>query len=180
MLIPHGPGAVHHPRPYADSARLEPFCQCPSAQPTAQPAVVAAVAPVGRAEFDHAIEVPVDGLVHAAFEELDQRLSGGGAVLSELFRALAALRALQARTADPAAEGGDAIILPPAPGTRTKRTREKVWTSMWHDSDMRSICPLFTLCRPPCGSWSRQAPSRRRAYGFPGSHGPAANVGEQG
>jgi len=62
-----------------------------------------------------------DGHGPRAFETL---LRYRGAVLSELFRALAALRALQAQSVDPAAGGAE--VLPPAPEAKTKRTRERI------------------------------------------------------
>jgi hypothetical protein len=41
-----------------------------------QPTRVAAVAPVGLAELGHALEVLIDQLVHAAAQQLGDRLTG--------------------------------------------------------------------------------------------------------
>ena len=46
-----------------------------------QPAAIAAVAAIALAELGHALEVLVDQLVHPAFEDLGERLAGGGPII---------------------------------------------------------------------------------------------------
>jgi hypothetical protein len=52
-----------------------------------QPAAIAAGAAVGLAEFRHALEVLVDQLVHAAFEQLGERIAGALAIVLAPFEA---------------------------------------------------------------------------------------------
>jgi hypothetical protein len=53
-----------------------------------QPARVAAVSSVRFAAFGHALEVAIDRLGHAAFEQLGERLPGGGPIILAPFHAL--------------------------------------------------------------------------------------------
>jgi hypothetical protein len=52
------------------------------------PAAIAAVAPVGLAELGHALEVLIDQLVHAAFEQPGERVAGTGAIVLAPFHAI--------------------------------------------------------------------------------------------
>jgi hypothetical protein len=61
-----------------------------------QPARVSAVAPVGRAELGHALEMAIDGLGHPTLEQLGERLAGGAAILLAPFHAFS-LHGLQHR-----------------------------------------------------------------------------------
>jgi hypothetical protein len=52
-----------------------------------QVAAIAAVAPIRLTELGHPLEVLIDRLAHPAFERLDQRLAGAGAIVLALFEA---------------------------------------------------------------------------------------------
>jgi hypothetical protein len=69
-----GPGARHRQLKIAELGQ--------------QPAAIAAVAAIGPAKLGHALEVLVEQLVHAAFEQLGERVPGGGPVILAPFRAL--------------------------------------------------------------------------------------------
>jgi hypothetical protein len=53
-----------------------------------QPARVSAVAPVGRAELGHALEMAIDGLGHPTLEQLGERVAGGAAIVFAPFHVL--------------------------------------------------------------------------------------------
>jgi len=68
-----GPGARHRQLDVAELGQ--------------QPACVTAIAAVGLAELRHALEVLVDQLAHAAFEQVGERLAGGAAIVIAPFHA---------------------------------------------------------------------------------------------
>jgi hypothetical protein len=81
------PGVGPHHLERAERARAR-HVQLDGAELGQQPARVAAVAPVGLAELGHALELGVDQLVHAAFEQRGERIAGGGPVILAQFDVL--------------------------------------------------------------------------------------------
>jgi hypothetical protein len=82
---PPSVGPHHLERAEAPGARHR---QLDGAEFGQQPAAIAAVAAVGLTELRHALEVLVDQLAHAAFEQLGERMASGAAIVLAPFHAV--------------------------------------------------------------------------------------------
>jgi hypothetical protein len=85
VLRPPGVGLHHLERAEGPGARHR---QLDGAELGQQPAAITAVAAVGLAKRRNALEVLVDQLVRAAFEQLGARVAGTGAIVLAPFHAL--------------------------------------------------------------------------------------------